>query len=440
MLRARSQPGITATGYSALEAKNSGMVMAWPIPMSRSLLRATPAITIDTVAKKAAPSSTAATVPSRSSGFQVSATPSAADSASTTTTCESARTPAANALPVINAERSCRSFWSSTRHSAITRLARVRQIGGLDGSASGEPAGRAAGATDVTDVAPFLQALAGVATEHVLEGRVRPQLGLQLVRGADRAEPAAVHERDPLTQVVGLVQVVGGQQDGHAGGGAQLLEALPHPRWDAGGLARPLIAFQCLQAQVARSSTSRILCSAGSAPSKDARSLALSSSIAVPRACSRWSRQSAIRRLASAVSSSRAARPSAGSRRRARNPAATSWLTRVLTVLAATPSCWAASPTPMPGWSRTTRSRSACEVGSGYPGTSCRPARRSALRSGPITASSRVESSRVLRSPCMVVIGAQDTSVTEISATDLRPDLCLPGSARAHLALGGGEC
>jgi len=44
-------------------------------------------------------------VPSRSSGFQVSATPSAADSASTTTTCESARTPAANALPVINAER-----------------------------------------------------------------------------------------------------------------------------------------------------------------------------------------------------------------------------------------------------------------------------------------------------------------------------------------------
>jgi hypothetical protein len=28
---------MTLTGYSALDAKNSGMVMAWPMPMSRSL-------------------------------------------------------------------------------------------------------------------------------------------------------------------------------------------------------------------------------------------------------------------------------------------------------------------------------------------------------------------------------------------------------------------
>ncbi len=37
----------------------------------------------------------------------------------------------------------------------------------------------------------------------------------------------------------------------------------------------------------------------------------------------------------------------------------TEWLTRVLTVLAATPSRPAASLTPMPGWSRTTHNSSA---------------------------------------------------------------------------------
>src|SRR5574341_2151526 len=129
---------------------------------------------------------------------------------------------------VYSSERSWRSFCSSTRQNVVTRLASVRQIGGLAGSASGEPAGGAAGATDVTDVASFLQALAGEVAEYVLEGRVRAQRCLEPGRGADRAHPATVHQRDPLAQVIGLVQVVGGQQDGHAGGGAQLLEPLPH--------------------------------------------------------------------------------------------------------------------------------------------------------------------------------------------------------------------
>src|SRR6478736_8854681 len=33
---ARSQPGMIASGYSAEDAKNSGIITSWPMPMKRS--------------------------------------------------------------------------------------------------------------------------------------------------------------------------------------------------------------------------------------------------------------------------------------------------------------------------------------------------------------------------------------------------------------------
>ena len=59
-----------------------------------------PARTIESVEKKAALSTTTTATASSRSGFSVSPTPSTAASTSTTTPCTSARTPAANALPV----------------------------------------------------------------------------------------------------------------------------------------------------------------------------------------------------------------------------------------------------------------------------------------------------------------------------------------------------
>src|SRR5665647_2851671 len=76
---------MSESGYSALEAKNSGMVIAWPIPLSRSRLSTIPAIVIDRQEKNAAPRTTTTTTPSSRSGFQVRATPSRAATTTTTT-------------------------------------------------------------------------------------------------------------------------------------------------------------------------------------------------------------------------------------------------------------------------------------------------------------------------------------------------------------------
>jgi hypothetical protein len=88
LLIACSQPGMTRVGYSALELKNSGIVMACPIPISRSRCRARPAMVIDRQEKKAEPR-----------------TRNPADRITTTTPWTTDRTPAANALPVISAAR-----------------------------------------------------------------------------------------------------------------------------------------------------------------------------------------------------------------------------------------------------------------------------------------------------------------------------------------------
>ena len=105
LLIACSQPGMIFSGYSALELKNSGIVMACPMPISRSLDSAIPAIVIDRQEKNAEPSTTTAAAPSSLSGLSVSVTPSSADKISTATACTTERTPAANALPVIRAAR-----------------------------------------------------------------------------------------------------------------------------------------------------------------------------------------------------------------------------------------------------------------------------------------------------------------------------------------------
>ncbi len=93
------------TGYRALLAKNIGIMIAWPIPISRSRESTSPAITMDRQEKKAAPRSTATAAPTSFSGLAVSPTPSRAASNRTTATCISARTPAANALPATSAVR-----------------------------------------------------------------------------------------------------------------------------------------------------------------------------------------------------------------------------------------------------------------------------------------------------------------------------------------------
>lgn len=105
LLIACSQPGISRIGYSALELKNSGIVMACPIPISRSRLRARPAIDIDRQEKNAEPSTTTQAAASSFSGLPVIATPRMAASTTITTPWTSDRSPAAKDLPVISAER-----------------------------------------------------------------------------------------------------------------------------------------------------------------------------------------------------------------------------------------------------------------------------------------------------------------------------------------------
>ena len=88
-----------------MDAKNSGIVIIWPMPISRSRLSTIPAIVIDRHEKNAAPSMTIANAPSMFSGSVVSATPRIVDSTSTTTTCAIDRMPAENDFPRISADR-----------------------------------------------------------------------------------------------------------------------------------------------------------------------------------------------------------------------------------------------------------------------------------------------------------------------------------------------
>src|SRR6476469_280820 len=78
---------------------------------------------------------------------------------------------------------------------------------------SAHAAGGPPSATDSTETSLLLglEEAAGVVAEDVLEAGVGPQRGLQLVGGADGAQPPLVHEADPVAECVGLLHVVGGQ-------------------------------------------------------------------------------------------------------------------------------------------------------------------------------------------------------------------------------------
>jgi hypothetical protein len=111
-------------GYSAFEPKNSGIVIAWPMPISRSRDMARPAMVIDRHEKNAVPSITMTTTPSQRSGLSVSVTPRIADSTRIATAWVSARMPAANAFPVISAARGV----GVTRSLASTPASRSQMI------------------------------------------------------------------------------------------------------------------------------------------------------------------------------------------------------------------------------------------------------------------------------------------------------------------------
>ena len=50
------------------------------------------------------------------------------------------------------------------------------------------------------------------------------QLGLQLGAAADGDQPAVVHDGDPFAELFRLLQVVGGEKNGHlAGNGADVI-------------------------------------------------------------------------------------------------------------------------------------------------------------------------------------------------------------------------
>src|SRR6266511_944327 len=117
---------------------------------------------------------------------------------------------------VISSVRSWRIFWISARQSVAMRLLSHRHTGGLGGGvnvASAEAACDAPGATNVTESPSFLERVARVVTEHVLERRLRPEARFELGRGAHGADAAAVHERDPVAQPLGLFHVVRREED-----------------------------------------------------------------------------------------------------------------------------------------------------------------------------------------------------------------------------------
>src|SRR5262245_29388065 len=153
---------------------------------------------------------------------------------------------------VYSSERSWRSFCSSTTHIAPTRAATTRQPararGGVSSSreVSTEPGSGAAGAADIPEtLLPVLVRVVEIApgevAEDVFQAGVVALLGrqvvLELAGRAQTADPAAVHQRDAVAVLVGLVHVVGGDQDGHAGGGAHGADVLPHLR--AGDRVQP---------------------------------------------------------------------------------------------------------------------------------------------------------------------------------------------------------
>src|ERR1700738_887955 len=128
---------------------------------------------------------------------------------------------------VSSSVRSWRSFCSSTTakapiHMAIPRMRRhprgARTIStsafGSTDTARRPPAGPDRAEPGLRVV--LGQIRAGVVTKDVLEWRVRRHGLLQLGRRADRLQLTVVHQRHPIAQRVGLLHVMGGEQNRHA--------------------------------------------------------------------------------------------------------------------------------------------------------------------------------------------------------------------------------
>src|SRR4249919_403104 len=116
---------------------------------------------------------------------------------------------------VSSSVRSWRIFWTSARQNVAMRLPSHRHAGGLGGgvmAASAEPACDAPCATNVTKLSSFLERIAGVEPEHVLERRLGPQARFEIRRRSHGADAAAVHQRHPITQLFCLFHVVGGDE------------------------------------------------------------------------------------------------------------------------------------------------------------------------------------------------------------------------------------
>src|SRR5436190_1928355 len=99
---------------------------------------------------------------------------------------------------VSSSVRSWRIFWISTRQNVAMRLPSHFHAGGLGGSvaaASAESACDAPCATNVTELPSFLERVAGVETEHVLERRLGPEACFEVGRRSHGANAAAVHQR-----------------------------------------------------------------------------------------------------------------------------------------------------------------------------------------------------------------------------------------------------
>src|SRR4051794_11026197 len=100
---------------------------------------------------------------------------------------------------------------------------------GAGARVSAEADGGAAGAADIAQASGFVVGqVARVVAEDVVERGARAERRLELGGRAAGAQSPAVHERDPLAELVGLVHVVRREQDRHAALLAQSRDEIPH--------------------------------------------------------------------------------------------------------------------------------------------------------------------------------------------------------------------
>src|SRR5579872_6247487 len=118
---------------------------------------------------------------------------------------------------VYSSARSWRIFATSTQQKVMTLLSRIWP-GNRRPETSAHAAGGAAERTDIPQSSSFfLERPARVVAEDVLERRVRTAFGrLEVSRRSDDPHPALVHQRHAVTELVGLLHVVGREQDRRA--------------------------------------------------------------------------------------------------------------------------------------------------------------------------------------------------------------------------------